>query len=808
MKPLTLNQGLFYFYADLSVFWLFYPKPCLELRFLLIAVMLMFLSIRTYPQVGFPYCESFADQESVGSKTVFGGSARLLDGVLRLTDAQREQNGYVYIDIPFSPAYGIKASFEYFMYGGSGADGLTVFLFDADVQNFMIGGFGGAFGYAQRNNMPGMTGGFLGIGFDAFGNYSNTSEGKIGGFSGSPNGLYPNSISIRKSGDGLNGYQFVDGKMTLDPPTGPLGLSLDVEYQFPLSSGGVGTTRVTDPAIPGYRKVFLELEPSPSGVGYLLKLEMVVTTETNEPRTITIFPGVPFPYEPSGDLKIGFAASTGGETNIHEIRNLLVQVSNDEGLKNPSGSDFSDFASCEGQENTYYITDEEVVLPNENSGIRCLQFYASMDDIEAESNDICSQGKCREENSILELPQGTFKTGTNGGDFTFFPNEGFTGQNVTVYYTITDTYGKSSSGNSMTLKIQESPEPISIFEEGNSDITDEVRLCRGESVTFTSKGGEIYERYEWYKDNELIAGATSGEYTASAEGEYLVKAYNRKNCPAISNSIWVSFPEFPGFDFVSPVVGCEPGQSVDVTASIANYDPFTYSYKLTGGGLVFLGDEMKTVSTSGEYELQIKHADLDCYSSPEPLQIVILEEELIADFEFEIQGTGVKGEEDGGFFPDDVFQFKDLSTEDAESWNWDLGDGSVSTQKNPTHVYGKKGDFDVMLTVTNEWGCEASVAKRVSILRSYRVMFPTGFTPLNSSNNFFLPKFKGVVSAEFFIFNTWGDLIFRSDDLNTAGWDGKLDGNLVDAGFYFYRYNGVATDGEKFTMSGKFKLIR
>ncbi|PZX60491.1 gliding motility-associated-like protein [Algoriphagus ratkowskyi] len=778
------------------------------MRFLILLTALYFVSFSTYSQVGFPYCETFADQGSVSSKTVFGGSATLVDGVLRLTDAQREQNGYVYIDIPFSPSYGIKASFEYFMYGGSGADGLTVFLFDADVQNFRPGGFGGALGYTQRDNMPGMTGGYLGIGFDAFGNYSNSNEGKIGGFSGSPNGRYPNSISIRKNGAGLSGYQFVDGKMTLDPPSGSLGLSLDVQYQFPLSSGGAGTTRVTDPAKPGYRKVFMELEPNPSGVGYILKMEMVVTTVTNEPRTITIFPGIPFPYVASKNLKIGFAASTGGETNIHEIRNLQVEVSNDEGLENPSGVDFFDFASCEGQENTYFITDEEVILPNENSEIRCLQFYASFSDIEEESDDICTQGKCREENRELILPQGTFRAGTNAGDFTFFPNEGFTDQNVTVYYTITDTYGKSSTGNAMTLKIIESPEPVRIFEEGNSDSIEEIRLCGGEAVRLISKGGEIYERYEWYKDDKLILGAESNELSVNAVGDYLVKAYNRKNCPAISNSILVSFPEFPDFDIISPVVACTPDQSVDVTESISNYDPVRYDYKLTGAGKIYLDDEMKEVSSSGAYEIQIKHADLDCYSSPEPLQIVIPEEKLLADFDFEIQGTGVKGEDDGGFFPDDVFQFRDLSPNGAQSWSWDFGDGSSSTDKNPTQSYGKKGDFDVALTFTNMWGCEATLVKRVSIIRSYRVMFPTGFTPLDNENQFFVPKSKGLVSAQLLIFNTWGNLIFESDDINSAGWDGKLEGKLLDAGFYVYRYNGVATDGEKVTKAGKFKLIR
>ena len=772
--------------------------------------LLLFLiacSFNVKGQVGFPYCESFADG-STQSSTVLGGAAKLVDGVLRLTDATVEQNGYVYIDVAFPSTYGIKTSFEYFMYGGSGADGLTVFLFDAETSNFQPGGFGGSLGYAQRANTPGLIGAYLGLGFDAFGNFGNTTENKNGGFLGGSTSLYPNSIVLRKGGNGFSGYEFVNGRVTANPPPGTANVALDVEYQFPLSSGGLGTTRVEELNKPGYRKVFLELEPHPNGIGYLVKLEMVVTTVQNEPRTITIIQSAAFPFEPPKNLKIGFAASTGVETNIHEIKNLLVEVSNEEVLMKPQGVDFSDLASCEGQENTYYITDEEVILPNENSEIRCLQFYESLEGIEDEIDDICAQGKCRGENKVLELPQGTFKAGNDGGDFTFFPNEGFTDQSVTVYYTITDTYGKSSSGNAITLKIQESPEPINIFEQGNPDLIEEVRLCGGESVILTSKGGELYERYEWYRDNELIEGEVSGQYLANNVGEYLVKAYNRKNCPAISNTILVSFPEFPDFQVTSPVIGCIPGQSVDLTSSISNYDPLTYDYKLTGEGQTYKDDEMKQVSASGEYQLQIKHADLDCYSASESLKVIILEEKLEADFEFEIKGTGVKGEEEGGFFPDDVFQFTDLSSIDTELRRWDFGDGTSSTEQNPTHFYGKKGEFDVSLTIINEWGCTTSIVKRVSILRSYRVMFPTGFTPLKDQNQFFVPKFKGLVSGQLLIFNTWGDLIFETDDLNTVGWDGRLKGQLLDTGLYIYRYNGVATDGEKVTRSGKLKLIR
>ncbi|WP_373399616.1 hypothetical protein V8V91_07975 [Algoriphagus halophilus] len=53
-----------------------------------------------------------------------------------------------------------------------------------------------------------------------------------------------------------------------------------------------------------------------------------------------------------------------------------------------------------------------------------------------------------------------------------------------------------------------------------------------------------------------------------------------------------------------------------------------------------------------------------------------------------------------------------------------------------------------------------------------------------------------------------GELIFETDAIETEGWDGKLDGELLDAGIFIYRFNGVAIDGEKVTKAGKFRLIR
>lgn len=774
------------------------------------SLLLIFFSIlivqNSYAQIGFPYCEPF-DGSSIQQTTVFGGNSRLIDGVLRLTENQTNQRGYVYIDIPFPSVFGIKASFEYFSYGGdviSRADGISFFLFDADVPIFTPGGFGGSLGYAQKENDPGLSGAYLGIGFDEFGNFGNIAENKVGGFAGAGTDLVPDAIVIRGPGNGTSGYAFLVGRKTMSIGND----GLNPGGQFPISSGGTGTQRVTDPNQPGYRKVFLDLQPKPDGTGYFVTLQMMVTTTSGQPRMVTIFDR-PYDFPAPKNLKMGFAASTGGFTNYHEIRNVQVEVSNDEALENPRGVDFDEIASCEGQENTYFITDEEVVLPNESSVIRCLQFYASLEDIEEESGDICTQAKCREENRILELPQGTFKAGDVGGEFTFFPNPGFTNQKVTVYYSLTDSYGKSSSGNSMTLTIQESPEPIQLSISGDQESQNgDIRLCKGESATLIGLGEEAYFRFEWFRDGQLVMGADKNTFTVTESGEYQILGYNRKNCPAKSNKIKVDYPELPAFTISNPTVGCTPNQSVDVTTSISEFNLNSFDYLLIGQGEEYRNDELTRVGRSGIHELFVKYKDLDCYEEPLSLEVLILDRPLEVNFDFVVEGTDIKGEEQGGIFPDDPIQFTDGSDIRAIKWEWDFSDGASSNEKNPIHVFGKKGQFEVELTITDQNGCMETITKLISITRSYRVMFPTGFTPLDGLNQTFVPKFKGIEKLEFMIFNSWGQLIFKTNELSTEGWDGKLNDRLVEAGFYFFKFSAVAIDGERVVKEGKFKLIR
>ena len=57
-------------------------------------------------------------------------------------------------------------------------------------------------------------------------------------------------------------------------------------------------------------------------------------------------------------------------------------------------------------------------------------------------------------------------------------------------------------------------------------------------------------------------------------------------------------------------------------------------------------------------------------------------------------------------------EFTDLSKgKDLVSWFWDLGDGTVSTVRNPTHTYMQPGEYTVSLTVTSADGVQDTATK-------------------------------------------------------------------------------------------------
>ncbi|WP_085297938.1 S8 family serine peptidase [Cognaticolwellia mytili] len=75
-----------------------------------------------------------------------------------------------------------------------------------------------------------------------------------------------------------------------------------------------------------------------------------------------------------------------------------------------------------------------------------------------------------------------------------------------------------------------------------------------------------------------------------------------------------------------------------------------------------------------------------------------------ADFTFEAEGL--------------TTMFTDSSSDrngDIASWNWNFGDGSESNEQNPTHTFAETGNYEVMLTVTDETGFSSTKSMNISV---------------------------------------------------------------------------------------------
>jgi len=226
------------------------------------------------------------------------------DGWLRLSANTNWQAGTAIKNTTFSSTEGVNISFDYATYGGNGADGFTFYLIDGATANPTLGAPGGALGYSwdSNENDPGVTNGYVGIGFDEYGNFSTPIFGDC---NPSCPGYFPNSVTIRGSGSLFSGFNFLT-RASIDIGT--------------TNRAGAKSVRINITPAPDV-KISVQLD---SGSGFVTVIDNFdLSSATGQAALPATF-------------KMGFSGSTGGLNNFHEIRNSVVVEGSDTGDGPPS----------------------------------------------------------------------------------------------------------------------------------------------------------------------------------------------------------------------------------------------------------------------------------------------------------------------------------------------------------------------------------------------------------------------------------------------------------------------------------------
>jgi len=257
-------------------------------------------------------------------------------------------------------------------------------------------------------------------------------------------------------------------------------------------------------------------------------------------------------------------------------------------------------------------------------------------------------------------------------------------------------------------------------------------VCTDTLFTFTDIStidtGQIASWVWGFGDASIPVQAQNTTYSYANPGSYNVTlaAVSDSGCPASLTQPVYAFP-LPIADF-TPTDVCEGNVSsfIDLSSVVTgNVEGWQWNF----GDLIGvsnLQNPVYTYSDTGTFNVTlISTTDSICRDTL--TQVVTVHPSPVV-----------------GFFTDTVcaqleMTFTDTSTVPVGtiiSWSWDFGDGVISADQNPLHIYSLGGQYTVTLTVESDLGCIDMVDKTIIVYPKPSANFNTFAACQNDENSF------------------------------------------------------------------------
>jgi hypothetical protein len=246
---------------------------------------------------------------------------------LQLTPATTSQEGGVAYSSSVPSSLGLDVSFDTYQYAGStpGADGIVFFLAASDPNNaaaspITLGPTGGSLGYSGTSFPPGgagLTNGYLGIGLDVYGNYSNSAYDGSG--CNDSQLATAESLTVRGPGNGTAGYCILSSQVAGAMDTASPPQAVPVNIGINPTDNDLHTAAGLDVPAHSYA-----VSVTPVGV------TTPITATGQLPDASAFVTGSGW-LDDNGvpqQLTFGWTASTGASTDYHTVSNVNVQTLN------------------------------------------------------------------------------------------------------------------------------------------------------------------------------------------------------------------------------------------------------------------------------------------------------------------------------------------------------------------------------------------------------------------------------------------------------------------------------------------------
>lgn len=257
-------------------------------------------------------------------------------GALQLTSNLGTQVGTIYNKVALPTSNGLDITWDSYQFDGTGADGISFDLAAVDPDDpappATVGPSGGSLGYSTSNGDAGVPYGYLGFGADVYGNFESSTYG--GSTCGGSTSKLPESMGVRGPGNGTTGYCLLTSEQIYSPST------LDDALTASRTTGGFDGTPITVPEEVVINTSGSSIVAAASGATVPSGDWMFATEPlyADQPGTTWDVLTGSLPTDPVGvnpdwlnssglpqELAFGWASSTGGSTEIHQINYLQAQ---------------------------------------------------------------------------------------------------------------------------------------------------------------------------------------------------------------------------------------------------------------------------------------------------------------------------------------------------------------------------------------------------------------------------------------------------------------------------------------------------
>ncbi len=157
-----------------------------------------------------------------------------------------------------------------------------------------------------------------------------------------------------------------------------------------------------------------------------------------------------------------------------------------------------------------------------------------------------------------------------------------------------------------------------------------------------------------------------------------------------------------------------------------------------------------------------------------------------------------------------TFQFQNACSINTIGWQWDFGDNTIDNVPSPSHTYAQRGTYLARLVATSNGGCTDTTEMPVIVEPEFTLYVPNAFTPNeDGKNDIFLAYGNEIKGFTMDVFDRWGNLIFKSDNINN-GWDGRAsDGSdIAQQDVYVYRISVIDFEGKSHRIMGNVSLLK